>query len=707
MKPICWNEVKRSPTQPACWFELLQSYLSNNLPWQVCYTAEKLYRLDPSLALQLKGMAGNEDWQLSVLKDPLFEVDSISKLDFEIHKAVEWVKINHSDWLTWLYLARLYDFVLAEYKEDQRQALENATRCEPIAGETNHLMGLFRLRCGDAQGALDFLKLLVDLRPLRCGSMMLLGEALLRLGNAEGAEKAFSRASFSNNPKFLSRLAEVAFQSNYWREAIEILQKGIGITPEDKSLWQQLANIQLKLYQLPECRYSLKQIQRLGSAEDGVFIENALLGHSGEAKASFERLVELYRNVRNPNSRILSSVLMTALYQDELCPEEVANLHKSLCADLPVEVARAVVSTRLKKPKVAIRVGYVTGDLHRQHPVNIFMLPLLIEQQKSTMQVYIYHTGSMYDAYTEKARSCADAWVEAAMWDDARLSDKIVSDEIDILIDLSGHTASHRLGVFLMRSAPVQVTFLGYPHSTGLPCMDYLIGDFEVSPADHAHLFTERIARLESSVFCWAPVEAYPLPTPRIDSDPIVFGSFNNVLKLSPTTIELWADVLKNVLNSKLLLKAPSFTCKEVVERFVALFESHGIEKDRLEFRGPCELSAMMQEYGDVDIALDPLTYNGGTTSLQALWMGVPLVTMRGGNFVSRMGSSFLKTLGKTEWIATSHTSYVEIASSLANDVKRVRSGRLLLRSQLERSRLCDIKKYAANFEHVLRSMLV
>jgi predicted O-linked N-acetylglucosamine transferase (SPINDLY family) len=311
----------------------------------------------------------------------------------------------------------------------------------------------------------------------------------------------------------------------------------------------------------------------------------------------------------------------------------------------------------------------------------------------------------MFDDYTRQARRCADHWLEAAKLDDTALQQAIVADEIDLLIDLAGHTSSHRLGVFAMRAAPVQATFLGYPHSTGLSTIDWLVGDTVVSPAAHAPLYSEGLAQLPDSVFCWAPVDDYPLPAPRAPEAPLVFGSFNNAMKLSPQTIELWARVLHTVPKAQLLLKAPSLRDGAVQQRFTRLFAAHDIGPERLVLRGPSGLADMMQEYGDIDIALDPTPYNGGTTTLQALWMGVPVVALEGANFVGRMGASFMQALDRSDWVAEDAQAYVQIAARLAGNCDALRGQRAALRQRMTASPLCDIQGYVGHFEALLRRM--
>ena len=282
---------------------------------------------------------------------------------------------------------------------------------------------------------------------------------------------------------------------------------------------------------------------------------------------------------------------------------------------------------------------------------------------------------------------------------------EIVRDAVDVLVDLGGHTSSQRLGVFAMGAAPVQATYLGYPHSTGLAFMDWLIGDQTVSPAEHAHLFSEGIAQLPGCVFCWAPVDDYPLPAARPANSPPVFGSFNNSIKIGPRTVALWSRVLQAVPDSQLLLKAPALKDASVQRAFVEMFQAQGIAPQRLLLRGPGGLAQMMQEYGDIDIALDPAPYNGGTTSLQALWMGLPLVTLQGSNFAGRMGASFMRALGRPEWVARDADGYVAIASKLAESCAALRAGRAELRRQMHASPLCDIRAHTRQLEALFDKM--
>jgi predicted O-linked N-acetylglucosamine transferase (SPINDLY family) len=699
-----WRLLRQHPLQPDAWLDLARDYAARDLPMQAGYAARQLVQLAPGRREALGALAPGP-WQddrhaAAALAQPA--PAQAAALARRCHQAVAECP---GDWLSWLYLARLQEIVAHDatlpapgHAEGQARALE------PLAGESLHWLGRWRLAADDGNGAVAALSQLLDIRPVRCGSMMFLGDALLRIGHVAAAEKAWARASLSNNPDFLLNLAVRVYGHNYWREAIELLEKALTLQPDSVPHLVQMANIHHEVFALADCRATVARIRALAPDHEAVArLETGMHGRVGDAREHYAALRRAYAVGGDPLSRLASSIAMVSLYHDTLDATETAALHRELCA--PIEAAYVPKSdfTNPRTSERVLRIGYVTGDLHRQHPVNLFMLPVLQRHDHARFHIHVYHTGTIDDEYTRMARACSDRWICAHDYDDRTLQRAIVDDGIDILVDLGGHTSSHRLGVFAMRAAPVQATFLGYPHSTGLSTIDWLIGDAVVTPAAHGHLFSEALAQLPGSVFCWAPVDPYRLPAPRPAGAPLVFGSFNNVLKLSPRTIAMWAAILHAVPDAVLLLKSPSLTDPEVRARFTGLFGAHGVEPARLQLRGPSGLEAMMQEYGDVDIALDPTPYNGGTTTLQALWMGVPVVSLEGHNFVSRMGASFLRTMGRPEWVAADEDGYVAAAVALAHRRAALRTGRAALRAAMQP--LCDIDTYARHFEAVLQGI--
>jgi len=706
-----WRSLAGSPAQPALWFQLARLYHEGGLPWQTAYAAQQAVRLHPALKPRIAAALGGCNIRAG---DELLGRSMLAEARERAARFAAWIDECPGDWLTWLYLARLQEIGSqpnarepdpepAQCPAPANLALAKARALEPIVGESMHWLGVWRLNAGDAAAAVEALSCLVDVRPVRCGSMMFLGEALLRTGRIAAAEKAFARASLSDNPEFLLKLALSVYPHNYWREAIAVLQKALAIRPRNVATLLTLARIQSEVYALDGCRQTLSRIRALEPDNaEARLLDAALQGRLGHADDHLARLQAIYQAGGDPQSRLLSSIAMTSLYSTTLSPAEVAVLHRRLCAPIEAGRERCTAFADARGSDRPLRIGFVTGDLHRQHPVNLFMLPVLQHLDHARFDVFVYYTGSSYDDYTRRAQACTNGWREAATMDDPALQQAILSDRIHILIDLAGHTSSHRLGVFAMGAAPVQATFLGYPHSTGLAAIDWLIGDPIVSPESHSMLFTERLALLPCSVFCWAPVDDYPLPPPRPAGAPVVFGSFNNAMKLSETTLTLWSRVMDAVPKARLLLKAPSFSDAEVRAQFARRFVALGVAAERLEFRGPSGLGTMMQEYGDIDIALDPTPYNGGTTTLQALWMGVPIVTLAGGNFAGRMGASFLATLDRNEWIAGDEPAYVAAAVSLAESCACVRRGRAALREDLAASPLGDIAAYTEHFQALL-----
>lgn len=722
-----WTALRSNPLACGPWRSLAETYAAAGLAPQQAYAAGQWRRLRPSGEVPPShpaAPAGSVAATLAVPPSAAPPGPSPAEAeDWLQHPGAPearawarhleaWLSTCPGDWLSWLYLARLADGRSAEAAAaapaaadpGHPSALPRAEALEPIPGESRHWLGLWRLNAGDAAGAVAALAPLVERQPPRHSSLLQLGLALLRLGNRAAAEAAFSRASGSANPAFLRLLAQRVYEHNYWREAIAVLERARALAPDDVATLVALARLHWEVYQLSAAEALCREVLARDPANAEVpYLLNALPGRRGDARAHLAAVEAHHAALDDPGSRLASSIAMASLYVDDRGPEEVAALHRRLCAPIEAAIVPAATFANTLDPERPLRLGLVSGDFHRQHPVNLFMRPLLERLDRRQLAVSVFHTGAMHDEDTAMARAAADHWIEACRLEDRALRQRIQAAGIDLLIDLAGHTSSHRLGVFALRAAPVQLTFLGYPHSTGLSRIDWLIGDPQVSPAEHAHLFSEGIAQLPGSVFCWCPADAYPLPPPRPAAAPLVLGSFNNILKLSPRTIRLWAAVLGDLPEARLLLKAPSLGDASVVERFQGLFTAEGIAAERLILEGPEELGAMMGRYGAIDIALDPLPYNGGTTTLQALWMGVPVISLRGGNFAGRMGASFLTTLGQPEWIADDEDGYRAIARRLASGLAELRGGRAALRQRMAHSGLSDLDRYAAGFQDLLR----
>lgn len=357
-----------------------------------------------------------------------------------------------------------------------------------------------------------------------------------------------------------------------------------------------------------------------------------------------------------------------------------------------------------RNPERVLRVGYVSADF-RNHAVGYFVAPLLARHDARAVSVYCYSNRAKRDEMTERMRAHA-TWRELHGRSDAEAEQMIRGDAIDVLVDLSGHTQGNRLPVFARRPAPVQVTFLGYPATTGMAAIDYRLTDACADPpGESERYYREKLVRLPRSLWCYRPGDDMPevAPLPAGRTGRVTFGSMNSVLKLNARVIGVGARILAAVAGSRLLIA--TVASGEARERIAAEFAAHGIDKARLSFVDRIETHAYRRLFGDIDIALDPFPCNGGTTTCESLWMGVPVVTLAGDGFRSRAGLSLLTHAGLTELVAADENEYVARAAALAGDLSALAALRAGLRDMLRESPLMDIEPYVRDLEAAYRRM--
>jgi predicted O-linked N-acetylglucosamine transferase (SPINDLY family) len=347
-----------------------------------------------------------------------------------------------------------------------------------------------------------------------------------------------------------------------------------------------------------------------------------------------------------------------------------------------------------------LRVGYVSADFC-QHTVGLFVKDVIAAHDPARVTAFAYSAGQVNDWVTAAIRGAA-VFRDVAALDDAALAAQIGADEIDVLVDLSGHTSGSRLTVFARRPAPVQVSWLGYFATTGLPVIDAVVLDDWHAPPGMEAQFVERIIRLPGGRFCYTPVPFAPAPA---DASPVIargyptFGCFNNTAKLNSAVVECWARILAAVPDSRLVLKWRSFQDETLRQSIRNAFGSHGIDPQRLELRGASFHADLLKEYADIDIALDPFPFTGGLTSCEALWMGVPVVTWPQSRIVSRQTHAFLCAIGLQDLAARDADEYVRIAADLAADRARLQYLRAGLRTRMQASSLCQVKDFTHQLE--------
>ncbi len=361
------------------------------------------------------------------------------------------------------------------------------------------------------------------------------------------------------------------------------------------------------------------------------------------------------------------------------------------------EIARAKTFQRPDSSGRRLRVGYVSGDF-RQHAVAVFFEQILANRNTERSEVWLYSNNLHEDAVSERLKAMAVHWVSATSLSDQALCDRIADDAIDVLIDLSGHTAHNRLRVFASRAAPVQAHFLGYFASTGLREMDYLIADQALVPDESITHFSEVVWRLPRPWVSYAASNHAPMIRAMTGCNGrIQLGSFNSLGKLNDKTLALWAQILKVLPEAHLLLKAKELSEPTNCSRLVNKFGRLGVAADRIELvEATSTWREHMELYNRLDIALDPIaSHSGVTTTCDALWMGVPLVTLAGGRFSQRQGVSILTALGQEDWIAQSEQAYINKVVQLASDVALRTDLRQTQRDRMNRSHLCDAKGLA------------
>lgn len=354
-------------------------------------------------------------------------------------------------------------------------------------------------------------------------------------------------------------------------------------------------------------------------------------------------------------------------------------------------------------PKRRLRLGYVSGDL-RVHPVALFLLPLLERHDRTSFEVICYSCDPRHDHFTERLRASSDRWVDAHGMSEPKLAQQIYDDAVDILIDLSGHSGTVRLAVFCEKPAPVQMTWLGYLNTTGLTRMDYRLCDVRSDPPGTTSQHTEALLPLPNSQWCYRPFMnvASELSLPASRNGYVTFGSFNNATKVSPRMCERWAQILSRVPGSRLLFCGVAEGPKRT--QIQQVMERAGVPVNRLHFEPRVNVDDYYRIFHRVDISLDSYPYGGGTTTLDSLWMGVPVVATMGSSPVSRSAGSILQCVGLDDWVADSIDAYADVAVAKACDLLALASLRAGLQNRLATSSLMDEARYVTDLELLMRT---
>lgn len=534
-----------------------------------------------------------------------------------------------------------------------------------------------------------------------------LRQALERLGRATDVIGACERvlAVRPDAAEASMHLADVLRQAGRAQEALPHARAAIERRPDDAHAWLHLG---LALQDAGDLEGAVDAFER-AIARDPAFApaHNCLAGALNQAGKVREAVDAFARAAAvAPGFHVAWSNRLLCMNYLPGPAEALAAEHRAWGRRVEVEVGPAPDDHRNDPdPDRRLRVGYLSPDL-RAHPVAAVLEPLLAGHDPDEVEVVAFDcwTGPK-DGVTARLRALVHAWRDVGWLDDAALAALVRRERIDVLVDLAGHTGGNRLPVLARRPAPVQATYLGYPNTTGLATVDLRLTDATADPPDADALHTERVVRLGRCFLAWGPPDPSPLPAPLADDDPraCTFGCFNNLSKISSDTVALWARLLRETPGARLLLKNHSLAHATVRARVEGLFAAHGVTADRLVLTGRLGHAEHLALHDRVAVALDPFPYNGTVTTLEALWMGVPVITLAGDRHAARVGASLLEAAGLRALIATTPDEYLEVARSLLADRARLRELKRGLRARVLASPLVDGESLARRVEVACR----
>jgi predicted O-linked N-acetylglucosamine transferase (SPINDLY family) len=597
--------------------------------------------------------------------------------------------------------------------EAERAYREHLSR-QPDDGAVLHLLGMLCQRTGKVGEALDLVQRSVAVDPSQPDFHSNLAGLLGTAGRLEQAADALRRAvalrpghapSHHNLGVTLERLRQLADAEVHLLEATRL-------APRDPQFQHHLGNVRRKRRLLAEAVAAYEAAVALDStfadAWTCLATTRSQRGDLAGALAAYRRACDCRPN--DPGA--FSNLCFESLYDPDLSQEDLFRLHQEWAARFEVPLADICPAGHPndRTPSRRLRVGYVSNDF-REHTRMRFIAPFLAHHDHHAFEVVCYSDVRQPDATTQWVRGYADAWRNTGELPDERLAALIAEDQIDVLVELTGHMGENRLPVFARRPAPVQVAYPGYPATTGLTSITHLLTDRLRDPLGCERYYSEELVYLEPTSQCYWPGSP-GVPDPPVVAPPclaaghVTFGALNKPVKANDAVVATWARVLAAVPDARLaVLNAEQDRAGRPTSPLLDALVRRGVPPGRIVPVPAQGRAAYLGAYGMIDVALDPWPYNGHTTTLDALWMGVPVVALRGSAHVSRESQCLLSLLGLDDLVADDSRAYVEIASRLATDFTRLAELRSTLRSRMERSALCDARVLTRKVEDVYRTL--
>jgi predicted O-linked N-acetylglucosamine transferase (SPINDLY family) len=591
--------------------------------------------------------------------------------------------------------------------EEAIACCRRAVEIKPTFAEVYNNLGVALQEQGKLEEALACYRRALEIKPDFAEAHCSLGNALDKQGRLDEAVGCFRRA-LQINPHYAeaySKLGNTLGKQRQPDEAVACFRRAVELKPNFAEAHYNFGNFfkeQGKLEEAIGCyRRALEIKPTLAEAHLNLGVALKDQGNMDEAIVACQQAMRVNPNYVQAHSNLVYDLRFSPDYDAKAIYEE----HLRWNARHAAALARSIRShSNDRDPQRRLRIGYVSPNFWH-HAEAFFIVPLLAGHDHQTFEIFCYADVSRPDRITAQLRTCADVWRDIAGLTDEQLSQLVRQDGIDILVDLTMHMACSRLLAFARKPAPVQVCWLAYQGTTGLATMDYRLTDQYVDPPGlYDRYYVEESIRLPDAFGCYDPLttEAALSALPALDHGRITFGSLNNFCKVNPPVLGLWSQVLKAVDGSRLLLRAAEGSHRGRTLRFL---EEEGIAPERVTFVGWQPHSQYLELYRQIDIGLDTLPYNGQTTTLDSLWMGVPVITLVGQTAVGRAGMSLLTNLGRPELIAESPEQFVRIARELAGDLPRLGKLRSSLRGQMQNSPLMDGRRFARHVEAAYRQM--
>ncbi|MGZ6195668.1 MAG: O-linked N-acetylglucosamine transferase, SPINDLY family protein [Candidatus Binataceae bacterium] len=600
-------------------------------------------------------------------------------------------------------------FVVAMRYREAGLAAEAWSTVDELLQDTNPepavlmLAAMLRLEAGTPLEALPYAQRLVVADPGGAENHFWLGFVHHRRGDLDEAESAYRNAIQlrANYAEAWNDLGNVLADAGRPAEAIHAFRRAIGCNGGFAKAYNNLgAVLASQGFFAQSARAYEEAIARDAdnlAARTNLGVAQLEQGNLATARATFEATLARLPSDRNA----LDNRLYARLY-DEGDPGVIVAEHRAWGRTLPLAKPMA-----REKPDRALRVGYVSPDF-RRHSVAFFIAPVLRAHDPTAVDVFCYSDVMRADDVTHAIQDIVPHWCDTYGWTDAALAERIRADGVDILVDLAGHTQGNRLALFARRAAPIQISGIGYAATTGVPAIDYRLCDAITDPPEAEAWSTEGLLRLTPGLHCYYPPAGSPDPSPlpAARNGFITFGSFNKLAKVSPVTVDLWAAVLRAFPDARLTLKSKPLAEEDTCAAVRARFAKAGIAPERMSLSGwLAGDSEHMAAYRDIDIALDTFPYNGTTTTCEALWMGVPVLTLLGQGHAARVSASLLAAVDLDDWVASTPDEFTALAQHHGGNLQTLAALRADLRPRVATSSLCDAKAHARGLEEAYLSL--